>query len=142
MAEITLPCKIGDMVWTARRYAGGGASVRCAPVSAMFFTPQMELIIAVKGTGRGKWGVHVFATKEEADAAFADPEHSCIPFRRPEHSVSADTLCWSCKKSGGLCSWSHAAIPVKGWEVVETSRDGYKDTVGYTVVRCPEFVEG
>ena len=54
-----------------------------------------------------------------------------------------DTLCWHCKKSGGLCSWSHNLTPVKGWEAVKDYHmaDG-KKVSSYKVISCPEFVEG
>lgn len=65
---VELPCKIGDTVWIARRYKCH-KTPRCGVVSEMFFTDDMELCIVVKGVARGKWGVHVFGTCEEAQAA-------------------------------------------------------------------------
>ena len=55
-----------------------------------------------------------------------------------------ETLCWQCKKSGGLCSWSKTLTPVDGWEAEKTSRKTYADpnTDSYHVINCPEFVEG
>lgn len=64
---IELPCKIGDKVWIARRYKCHKRP-RWGIVSEMFFTDDMELCIVVKGVARGKWGVDVFATYEEAQA--------------------------------------------------------------------------
>ena len=140
MIEVSLPCKIGDLVWSARKY-NGTSVIRCAPVVEMFFTSEMELIIVSRGVGRGKWGVHIFPTKEAAEAAFANPEHECIPSTETIRE-NTDTLCWQCKKSGGLCSWSHDATPVKGWTAIQTYRNGINDDCGYTVVKCPEFEEG
>lgn len=62
---VELPCKIGDTVWIARRYKCHKRP-RWGIVSEMFFTDNMELCIVVKGVARGKWGVDVFATYEEA----------------------------------------------------------------------------
>lgn len=64
---VELPCKIGDKVWIARQYKCHKRP-RCGIVSEMFFTDNMELCIVVKGVARGKWGVDVFATYEEAQA--------------------------------------------------------------------------
>lgn len=64
---VELPCKIGDKVWAARRYKCHKRP-RWGIVSEMFFTDDMELCIVVKGVARGKWGVDVFATYEEAQA--------------------------------------------------------------------------
>lgn len=63
---VELPCKIGDKVWIARRYKCHKRP-RWGIVSEMFFTDDMELCIVVKGVARGKWGVDVFATYEEAE---------------------------------------------------------------------------
>lgn len=63
---VELPCKIGDKVWIARRYKCHKRP-RWGIVSEMFFTDDMELCIVVKGIARGKWGVDVFATYEEAE---------------------------------------------------------------------------
>ena len=62
---VQLPCKIGDKVWIARQYKCHKRP-RWGIVSEMFFTDDMELCIVVKGVARGKWGVDVFATYEEA----------------------------------------------------------------------------
>lgn len=64
---VELPCKIGDKVWIARRYKCH-KKPRWGIVSEMFFTENMELCIVVKGVARGKWGVDVFSTYEEAEA--------------------------------------------------------------------------
>lgn len=65
---VELPCKIGDTVWIARRYKCHKRP-RKGVVSEMFFLDDMSLEIVVKSIGRGKWGVHVFGTCEEAQAA-------------------------------------------------------------------------
>ena len=128
---VSLPCRIGDEAWCIRG-VGDNIYVKSGIVGEMFFNSKMELVISVKHILKGKWGIEIFDSKAEAEEAA----------RGMKGRQKQDTICWNCRKSGGLCSWSHAATPVKGWEVVETFRDGYKDTVGYTVVRCPEFVEG
>jgi hypothetical protein len=65
---VELPCKIGDTVWIARRYKCHKLP-RKGVVSEMFFLDDMSLEIVVKSIGRGKWGVHVFGTCEETQAA-------------------------------------------------------------------------
>ena len=54
------------------------------------------------------------------------------------------TLCWICKKAGGLCSWSENFTPVEGWKaeptkvwVGATSVESYTDS--YRVIECPKF---
>ena len=61
----------------------------------------------------------------------------------PKGNENGETLCWECKKSGGLCSWSQSLTPVKGWTATESTRSTYigEDKV-YCVVKCPEFVRG
>ena len=64
----------------------------------------------------------------------------------PKNNENGETLCWECKKSGGLCSWSHNLTPVKGWVATVSTRKTYiratKDNKVYCVISCPEFVEG
>ena len=62
---LVIPCNIGDTVAVIRNYKGNG-TVQVGIVSEMFFTQNMELEIVVKHITRGKWGVDVFATPEEA----------------------------------------------------------------------------
>ena len=68
------------------------------------------------------------------------------------------TLCWSCARACGGCSWTerdpvtHAIRfePVKGWEAEKTTINGSKSEHGekcyryttdsYRVVRCPMYV--
>lgn len=68
------------------------------------------------------------------------------------------TLCWSCARACGGCSWTerdpvtHAIRfePVKGWEAEKTTINGSKSEHGekcyryttdsYRVVRCPLYV--
>lgn len=65
---VILPCKIGDVVWTFRRFIKDPVPVQ-GVVSEMFFTPDMRLMIVVKGIARGEWGLEVFAIREEAEQA-------------------------------------------------------------------------
>ena len=48
---------------------------------------------------------------------------------------SVNSLCWSCAKACGYCSWSCALEPVKGWETRETHSGPY------CVVSCPEYLD-
>ena len=63
-----LPCKIGDEVWGIRNYRGVKHPQR-GRVNDMFFTKDMRLMIVVKHICYGIWGVNVFLTREEAEAA-------------------------------------------------------------------------
>lgn len=65
---IELPCEIGDAVWITRSYKGKPRPRR-GVVSEMWFSPDMRLIILVKGICRGEWGKSVFDTLEEAEKA-------------------------------------------------------------------------
>ena len=62
------PCKIGDEAWIIRNYKGKPTPQK-GIVSDISFTDDMELAIAVKHIGRGRWGVNIFPTYEEAEKA-------------------------------------------------------------------------
>ena len=58
------------------------------------------------------------------------------------------TLCWSCKKSTGFCSWSEDFIPVEGWKAIPTKikatsspRDN-RFIDSFLVRECPLFERG
>ena len=68
-----IPCKIGDEVWTIRKY-NGVRLVRKGKVSQMYFIEGMKLAIIVKGLGGGDWGKSVFATEEEAKRSIEGAE--------------------------------------------------------------------
>lgn len=55
-----------------------------------------------------------------------------------------DTLCWSCRKACGRCSWSAYKVwqLVAGWKAIETSIIGTKKgerVPTYIVLECPEY---
>ena len=58
-----------------------------------------------------------------------------------------DTLCWTCQKAAGKCSWSKNFTPVEGWVAIPTKiQDGKKYKTkeprylhSFDVYRCPEF---
>ena len=58
----------------------------------------------------------------------------------------SDSICWSCKKSGGGCSWSKRLEPVKGWDAKEDHRNNEHTKkyvlYSYTVLGCPEYERG
>ena len=151
MAEtITLPCKIGDEVWGVRN-SRGVFGARKGIVSEMFFNARMELIIVIRCVGRGLWGEAAFATKEDAEASIANGRAANVSstetskqVKGEKTNVKPDTLCWTCKKSGGLCSWSSGLVPVEGWEATATTNGTYMNTAtsSYLVKSCPEFEEG
>ena len=146
--SIALPCKIGDQAWSIRNNRGC-LIAKEGPVSEMFFNVNMELIIVVQRVGRGIWGEAVFPTKEEAESSImkglAKKRSKEVSKQiRCEQIRGEDTLCWTCKKSGGLCSWSSGLVPVEGWEATVSNRNTYMDTdtSSYMVISCPEFEEG
>lgn len=66
---VHVPCKIGDTVWGIRHRNGVPLAVQ-GRVSEIFFVGSgMILCIVVSRVVRGRWGINVFATKEEAEAA-------------------------------------------------------------------------
>ena len=59
------------------------------------------------------------------------------------------TLCWSCKRATGSCSWSEDFTPVEGWEAIPTKVKVAKSkgrnktfTDSYLVRKCPLFERG
>ena len=73
-----LPCKIGDTVWAVRHYYGKTVIKQCV-VSEMAYLEDMRLAIAVKAdrkySVRGFWGVNIFATREECEAALGGKDN-------------------------------------------------------------------
>lgn len=133
---VVLPCRIGDKVWCIRGISNK-LYVKDGIVGEVFFNSNMELVISVKHILKGKWGKDVFASKEEAEAAARDTTNESGGI------LKRDTICWDCKKSGGLCSWSSNLTPVEGWEIKETwIKFPEKIVPSYCVLRCPEFKEG
>lgn len=61
----SVPCKIGDSVWSIKSYKGKLHPTK-GVVSEMFFTHEMKLMIVVKHVRRGFWGQDIFATEAEA----------------------------------------------------------------------------
>lgn len=68
---VHLPCKIGDEVWGLKIYRNRRIATK-GKVHQMYFGDDMRLCICVKNVCRGEWGVNVFATKEEAEAALPE----------------------------------------------------------------------
>lgn len=53
-----------------------------------------------------------------------------------------DTICGTCKRSAGKCSWSAKYVPVEGWEAIPTKiavDKNFDDS--YAVLSCPKYVE-
>jgi len=91
------------------------------------------------------------AEEKENAPQMMDDKRFIAPQTRP-------TLCWSCARACGGCSWTerdpatHAIRfePVKGWEAEKTTINGSKSEHGekcyryttdsYRVVRCPLYV--
>ena len=61
------PCKIGEEAWIVRNYNGVPIPQK-GIISSILFNDDMELTIVVKHIGRGRWGVNVFRTYDEAIA--------------------------------------------------------------------------
>ena len=68
---VEVPCKIGDTVWCIQNNFGR-PSAKQGIVSQMCFVEDMRLSIYVRGLCGGEWGVRVFATREEAEAAIGE----------------------------------------------------------------------
>ncbi len=52
-----------------------------------------------------------------------------------------NTLCWSCGRFSGRCSWSANFEPVKGWKARKDilGRQYGDEMVTYTVDKCPLY---
>lgn len=50
---------------------------------------------------------------------------------------SKDQLCLSCRKCGGLCSWSKNFTPVEGWTATPTKIP--RGLPSYKITACPEY---
>ena len=54
----------------------------------------------------------------------------------------SDTLCWSCNKACGQCSWSQPRPkPVEGWTAEQTTIEiqGGQKITSYIVRECPKY---
>lgn len=73
---MTLPCEVGDMMWGIRTYGGKyvkkNKNAEQARVTEMYFSEGMRLCIVLKGVCRGEYGVAVFGSREEAEAALKE----------------------------------------------------------------------
>ena len=73
-----LPCKIGDTVWASGKQ-NGKPYIRQGVVSEMMYLEDMRLGIVVKFlprySHRGFWGVTIFATREECEAAIGGKDN-------------------------------------------------------------------
>ena len=63
---------------------------------------------------------------------------------------ACETLCWSCEKASGGCSWSKNFTPVDGWKAIPTVVCTYQTKLAsgqvkkyaqesFNVQECPEF---
>lgn len=64
--------------------------------------------------------------------------------RRQSYACQKETLCWTCKKAVGGCSWSRSFRPVEGWTAKKTlirlSPCQKEDVIeSYQVIACPEY---
>jgi hypothetical protein len=65
----------------------------------------------------------------------------------PEVHYNKESLCWSCERATGFCSWSRNFEPVPGWEaepteVKNTYKKGYFEMVAsYDVKACPLYIK-
>ena len=60
-----------------------------------------------------------------------------------KEDFKGESLCWSCKKATGGCSWSRSLTPIKGWNAESETRKGNEGKyIGYRVKECPLYEEG
>ena len=73
-----LPCKIGDTVWASGKQ-NKKPYIRQGVVSEMMYLEDMRLGIVVKFlprySHRGFWGVTIFSTREECEAALGGKDN-------------------------------------------------------------------
>lgn len=62
-----------------------------------------------------------------------------------KNAAERQTICWSCRKSSGLCSWSHEFKPVEGWTAKKTKisaqakKGDERKISSYKVIKCPRY---
>ena len=71
-AEVTtqgviIPCKMGDTAYGIRNIRGHLLPME-GIVSEIYFTNDMQLVVALKNVSRGVWGERIFPTCQDAEA--------------------------------------------------------------------------
>ena len=51
-------------------------------------------------------------------------------------NLKNETLCWTCSKATGGCSWSREETPIKNWVAEEVK---HEDFISYNVKKCPYY---
>ena len=63
----------------------------------------------------------------------------------PEETNEGSTLCWTCQRATGFCSWSHDFRPVQGWVATPTiiyTRYGTTPEIeSFEVIECPLYIK-
>jgi hypothetical protein len=63
----------------------------------------------------------------------------------PEEVNEGSTLCWTCKRATGFCSWSHDFKPVQGWvampTVIFTRYGNTPEIESFDVQECPLYIK-
>lgn len=73
----------------------------------------------------------------------------CLSTKRTGHSgnfKSDYTLCWSCAKACGGCSWSKDFKPIDGWDAIPTKiripddDGGARYVDSFKITACPQYI--
>ena len=75
---VRLPCRIGDKLWSFRKAVKNGKVTRYekeGEVVQMLFSPNMELMVVLRGIGHRKVGESAFYTREEVERFLKEAEH-------------------------------------------------------------------
>lgn len=65
----------------------------------------------------------------------------------PEARYTKESLCWTCVRATGTCSWSRNFEPVPGWEAEKTEvknpygKDRFEMIASYDVKACPLYIK-
>jgi hypothetical protein len=86
---------------------------------------------------------HEYATYEFYEADVKD----ILAERELTSKYNANSLCWSCKRATGTCSWSRNFEPVPGWEAEKTEvkntygKERFEMIASYDVKACPLYIK-
>lgn len=63
----------------------------------------------------------------------------------PEEINEGSTLCWTCQRATGFCSWSHDFRPVQGWvatpTIILTRNESTPEIESFDVQECPLYIK-
>lgn len=70
---LDIPVSIGDIAYIILTNGDGRSRVVSGQISGIGFSPDMRLLVSVKGRHSAEWGVKAFRTRAEAEEAIGKP---------------------------------------------------------------------